>query len=94
MKNHNVRLVGSQAMPKAHATTHISDKRRGRGRYRGNTSWSCRGGRDQGYNNTNRAQDCGKRQNNKNFKYESNSTQQDISQKNVCYRYGCEGHWS
>ena len=42
MKNHNERLVGSQAVLEAHAIIHKYDSRRGRGRGQGqgNTSWS------------------------------------------------------
>ena len=54
MKNHNVRLVGSQAVPKAHAIIHRNDSRRGRGR--GNTSWSHRGGQGCGNHNIDRVQ--------------------------------------
>ena len=86
MKNYNARLVGSQAVPEAHAIIHRNDNRRGRGRGRGrgqgNTSWSHRGGRGRGNHNIDGVQ--GHERGMKNVKpppQKPSSTQQTINKR-------------
>ena len=95
MKNHNARPIGSQVVSEAHSIIHINHSRRGRGRGRGNTNWSHRGGRGQGNHNIDQVQGHERDINNvEPPPQKPSSNVQTINHKQVCYKYGCDSHWS
>ncbi|XP_020243507.1 uncharacterized protein LOC109821758 [Asparagus officinalis] len=87
--------IGSQTVPKAHATNQSNTHGRGHGRGRGRGRGSYCGGRGRGRRNAYGLQDRGKGQNkDRSPSNKPNSHQQVANNKQACYRCGCEDHWS